>query len=330
MVQVPATRHYIQGYAIYTPTNDFPANYVNIVVPTASTGTIQIDGVAVGAASFTAIAGTAYSYAQRPVNGGRHFVTGGAPFGLTVYGWDEYESYGHAACLFFGDVAPPRITGASGPTTASVADYPNTPGFVPTPDYGKDSAVQDNCSPQLPRPTQTPRPSVLLPPGVHTVTLTVQDENGNVGETNITLTVIDPSPVIIECPSDIVVSCTGPNGAVVNFEVKAYTTYDPNVPVVSMPPSGSVFPPGKTEVKSTATSLAGESSSCSFFVTVECQGSLSVQTGRDGLTINWNGSPGTLESAPAITGPWRTVTSGVNTYFAPLSTQSNAFFRVRY
>lgn len=330
MAQVQATRHYIQGYAICTPTNDFPANYVNIVVPTVSAGTIQIDGLPVGVANFTVIAGTAYSYARRPVNAGFHFVTGGMPFGLTVYGWDEYESYGHPGCAFFGDIAPPRINGASGPTTASVADYPNTPGFVPTPDYGKDSTVQDNCSPQLPRPTQAPRPGVLLPPGVHTVSLSVQDDNGNVGETNITLTVIDPTPVIIECPSNLVVNCTGPNGAVVNFEVKAYTTYDPNVPVVSTPPSGSVFPPGATEVKSTATSLAGETNSCSFFVTVQCQGGLAIEQGRNGLTISWTGSPGTLESAPAVSGPWRAVISGVNTYVAPLSIQSNVFFRVRY
>jgi len=332
MVQIPATRHYIQGYAIYTLTNDFPANYINIIVPTASTGTIQIDGVAVGAVNFTAIAGSAYSYARRPVNSGRHFVTGGAPFGLTVYGWDEYESYGHAACLYFGDVAPPRITGASGPTTASVADYPNTPGFVPTPDYGKDSTVQDNCSQQLPTPTQTPRPGVLVPVGVHTVTLSVQDENGNVGETNITFTVIDPSPVTIECPSDFVLNCTSPAGAVVNFEVKAYTTYDPNVPVVSTPASGSLFAPGVTKVTSTATSLAGQSNTCSFLITVECQvqGGITVESGRTGLTLRWTGSPGTLESAPTISGPWSTVITGVNSYFAPISTTSNAFFRVRY
>jgi len=330
MVQVPATRHYIQSYVICTATNDFPANYANIVVPTASAGTIQIDGVAVGVANFTAIAGTGYSYARRPVNGGRHSVTGGVPFGLTVYGWDVYESYGHPACLFFGDVAPPNITGASGPTTASVEDYPNTPGFVPAPDYGKDSTVQDNCSPQLPRPTQTPRPGVLVPPGVHTVTLSVQDDNGNVGETNITFTVIDPSPVTIECPSNIVVNCTGPSGAIVNFVVKAYTTYDPNVPVVSTPPSGSLFPPGTTEVRSTATSLAGLSANCSFFVTVNCQGGIMAEPGGNGLTLSWTGSPGTLESAPTVNGPWRTVVSGVNFYIAPISTLSNAFFRVRY
>ena len=111
----------------------------------------------------------------------------------------------------------------------------------------------------------------LVPPGVHTISLSIADFNGNIGTSNVTFTVLDPSPVVIECPSNLVVNCTSPNGAVVNFEVKAHTTYDPNVPVVSVPPSGSLFPTGTTEVISTATSLAGQSNSCSFFVTVQCQ-----------------------------------------------------------
>jgi hypothetical protein len=93
-----------------------------------------------------------------------------------------------------------------------------------------------------------------------------------------------------------------------------------------------VFPPGTTEVKSTATGSAGQTNSCSFFVTVNCQtqGSITVELGRTGLTLNWTGSPGNLESAPTLNGPWQTIATGVNSYVAPLSTTSNAFFRVRH
>ena len=38
MLTVPATRHFATSYRICTPTNDFPANYVGLIVPTASTG----------------------------------------------------------------------------------------------------------------------------------------------------------------------------------------------------------------------------------------------------------------------------------------------------
>jgi hypothetical protein len=214
--------------------------------------------------------------------------------------------------------------------TANVDDYPNTPGFVPAPNLASASTVQDNCDQEPRTPDQEPKPGTLVPPGVYTISISIADFSGNIGTTNIPFTVLDPSPVVIECPSSIVVNCTSPNGSVVNFQVTAHTTYDPNVPVVSTPPSGSLFPPGTTQVNSTATSLAGQSNSCSFTVTVVCQSRISLSTGPNGLTLNWAGSPGTLESAPTVTGRWQTVVTGVNSFVAPISTRSNAFFRVRY
>jgi hypothetical protein len=44
-----------------------------------------------------------------------------------------YDSYGHPACFYFGDVTGPRVGSTVGAVTASVDDYPNTPGFVPAP-----------------------------------------------------------------------------------------------------------------------------------------------------------------------------------------------------
>jgi hypothetical protein len=332
MLTVQGTRHYSSSYRLWAPHTDFPANYAHLIVPTAFTGTIQLNGVAVGAGAFAVIPGTAYSYARVAVSPGTtHTVTGSVPFGASIYGWAEYDSYGHPGCFYFGDVVPPRINPSTGAAIASVADYPNTPGFVPTPDFASSAAPTDNCSQDTPSPTQTPRSSVLLAPGVHVITLSLADNNGNVAETNVILTVVDPSPVVIECPRDIALDCTSSNGAVVNFQVNAFTAYETNVAVVSTPPSGSLFPPGVTVVNNVATSLAGNTGTCSFTVTVRCPGEITVTRGTGNtLNLNWTGSSGFLERAPTVLGPWQTVTGGVNSVTLPITTTSNAFFRIRH
>jgi hypothetical protein len=332
MLTVQATRHYTTSYRLWAPHSDFPVNFAHLIVPTASTGSIQVDGVPVGAGAFTAIGATGYSYARVLVSSGvSHTVTGSTAFSASIYGWAEFDSYGHPGCFYFGDVVPPRINPSSTAATVSVADYPNSPGFVPAPNFASLSVPTDNCSPDFPAPTQTPKAGTLLPPGIHTLTLSLVDNNGNIGETNVTVTVVDPSPVVIDCPKDITVACTNGIGAVVEFVVPAYTTYETNVSVVSTPPSGSVFPPGVTVVNNVATSLAGETNSCSFSVTVECAGTitLSVAPGKN-LNLNWTGSSGVLESASTVTGIWQVVTSGVNSVTLPINTKSNRFFRVRH
>ena len=89
MLLVQATRHYNTSYRLCTPTNDFPANYIHLVVPTADVGGIVLDGAVVGAGAFTAIGGTAYSYARVSVAPGQHTVSGRSPFAASAYGWAE-------------------------------------------------------------------------------------------------------------------------------------------------------------------------------------------------------------------------------------------------
>jgi hypothetical protein len=327
MLTVQAVRHYASSYRICTPTNDFPTNFVNLIALSGFIGGIQIDGVPIPG-PFTAIGPSGYSYARVLITPGSHLVAGGVPFAASVYGWAEYDSYGHPGCFFFGDVAPPRVTSPVASVTASVNDFPNTPGLVPTPDLASATQVQDNCDPQLRSPDQTPKPATLVPPGLYTISLTVQDSTGNIGESNVTFTVLDPSPVIIECPSNLVVNCSSNNGAVLYFTVTAHSTYDPNVPVVSTPPSGSFFPSGTTVVTNVATSLAGQSNSCSFSVTVLCDTRVQLVRGPNGLTISWSGM-GTLETTTDLGGRWVPVENAVSPYPVTLM-GPRQFFRVRF
>lgn len=337
MSLVPATRHYSSAYAICVPDTNFTANYVNVIAPSASINSILLDG-GFTPGPFVAIGATGLSYTQIPLTPGRHTLTGATLFTAMVYGWAEYESYGHPACFFFGDLARPNINPDSTSVSVNVDDGSagGTPGIASVPRLSSATAPDDNCDPEPPTVTQVPEEGTPLTPGIYTLTFSALDTSGNQGFTNITLTVLDPTPVQIQCPSNIVVDCTSTNGAVVDFVVTANTTYSTNVTVVSTPPSGSVFPPGITQVDSVATSLAGNTNTCSFLVEVRCASEMTTQVISDGteLQISWEGSPGVLEKAPTVVGPWEVANPQfpfpVNSTTVPIATTGNMFFRVRY
>jgi hypothetical protein len=87
------------------------------------------------------------------------------------------------------------------------------------------------------------------------------------------VTVVDNTAPVITCPADIT-QCNdaGTCDAVVTFSASAIDNCDPNPSVSCSPASGSTFPKGTTTVTCTATDAAGNSSTCSFTVTVnDCE-----------------------------------------------------------
>lgn len=77
-----------------------------------------------------------------------------------------------------------------------------------------------------------------------------------------------PAPINLTCSSNITITTTATNGAVTNFSVSAIGGCESNLTIISVPPSGALFPPGTTTVTTTATDSCGDSNSCSFTVTV--------------------------------------------------------------
>lgn len=241
MALVQATRHFSQAYIVCTPTNNFPSNYVQLIVPLNVTHSVLLVGLALSPTLFQPFPSGNYAVTNVPVAPGHHIVSAGAPFGILTHGWALYDSYGHPGCFLLGDVLPPRLTPPVTHVTLDVTQNPQTPGLAAVPDFRAATEVEDNCTTKFPRPQQRPEPGTLLPPGRYTVDLILLDDNGNPGQTNVTLTVMDPSPVTIQCPQDLVVHCSTNNGAFVAFEVRAFTRYETNVAVTSIPPSGSFF-----------------------------------------------------------------------------------------
>lgn len=78
----------------------------------------------------------------------------------------------------------------------------------------------------------------------------------------------DVTPPVVSVPADLTVDATGPEGAVVTWNVSATDERDGDVPASCSPASGSTFAIGTTAVTCTATDKAANAGSASFNVTV--------------------------------------------------------------
>ena len=110
-----------------------------------------------------------------------------------------------------------------------------------------------------------------LPVGDNTITIVATDGEGNSSTCQYVITVEDTyAPIINNCPADITV--TAPNGACtqsVVWQPPTISDFCPNYSVVVNFPSGSLFPVGQTTtVTYVATDQSGNSTTCSFNVTV--------------------------------------------------------------
>jgi hypothetical protein len=276
MTLVPARPQYSKQHVFCTPPQGFATHYINVVVPVAAKNTVLLNGAAIGVPFFD-IGASGYAYAQKEIAAGMHTVTTDLPSGVTVYGWNEYESYAYPACLFFGDTTPPEILNcptsdivvqASGPNgtvggvTSCVASVPNL-----TPEI----RFKDNCSiGENARVAQDPPAGTLVGVGTNIITLSVTDSAGNTGECTVRFIVKDPNPdgeLTLQCPDNITTKCTSTNGAIVRYTVKGLRGCTP-VPVVCNPPSGSLFQPGVTTVVCKINDPDLPPLECSFTVTL--------------------------------------------------------------
>ena len=97
------------------------------------------------------------------------------------------------------------------------------------------------------------------------------DASGNMDTCSFTVTVADQSAPSISCPADITMSAaTGMCTASVSFAATATDNCSPeaDISITYSPDTGTSFAVGTTEVTVTAVDTSGNSSSCTFNVTV--------------------------------------------------------------
>ncbi|MBL7981968.1 MAG: HYR domain-containing protein, partial [Flavobacteriales bacterium] len=140
------------------------------------------------------------------------------------------------------------------------------------PDYSTGASVSDNCiSTGGLVYTQVPGPGTLLTPGTHTITLTVT-QNGQSATCSFPIIVVDSTlPSITNCPSDLSLSATSSCSAIADWTPPTATD---NCTLISIqqitgPAPGSALTVGSsTIVTYRAIDAAGNSSTCSFTITV--------------------------------------------------------------
>ncbi len=98
---------------------------------------------------------------------------------------------------------------------------------------------------------------------------TVTDGSGNTASAGQTITVQDVTPPVVTCPANVSVNTTlNQCGAAVSFQATATDNCANVVTVTQAPASGSFFSVGTTNVAVTAADQCGNTSTCSFTVTV--------------------------------------------------------------
>ncbi len=104
--------------------------------------------------------------------------------------------------------------------------------------------------------------------GPHTVTLTCTDSTGLSAQCTATVTVNDVTPPTLNCPAGVAAACTSASGGPATFSATA-TDNCGTVPAPTCTrASGSTFALGATADSCSVTDAQGNSSSCSFYVTV--------------------------------------------------------------
>ncbi len=106
MMLISPYEQFLGSYTVNTPSSGFAFNFVNVVAPNSAVGTIKLDGVTIPNASFTTIGATGYSGAQIAVSIGVHTLTSnGLPFGVSAYGFNNFDSYGYPAGASYSPIA---------------------------------------------------------------------------------------------------------------------------------------------------------------------------------------------------------------------------------
>jgi len=86
-----ASEQYREKYVFLVPTK-YASNYVTVVAPTGTS--LTLDGTPVQT-TFEPITGSLYGAARMALQPGSHRIEADNPVGITVYGWDQYVSYGY-------------------------------------------------------------------------------------------------------------------------------------------------------------------------------------------------------------------------------------------
>ncbi|HVM47352.1 MAG TPA: HYR domain-containing protein [Candidatus Acidoferrum sp.] len=205
------------------------------------------------------------------------------PLGRTTNTFQATDGAGNSALCSFvvtvADAEPPAITWF---TNAVLAADTNCQASMPDLTGTNYILAADTCSSVT--VTQSVATNTPLGLGTNTIVLAAFDAAGNTTYCTNYVLVLDETPPVIICPSNLAVFAGDPSGALVSYDVSAVDNCDPSPVVMANPPSGSFFPVGTNVVNCTAIDVSGNTNLCGFSVTVYYCPKLSIEIIKtDGL-----------------------------------------------
>jgi gliding motility-associated-like protein len=191
------------------------------------------------------------------------------PVGATTVTYQVTDaSSNNATCSFtvtINDTQNPVIT------CPSSINQPNDPGICGAPIFFSSPVGTDNCPGTLTFQTAGLPSGSVFPIGTTVISYLAADVTGNIATCNFTITVNDSEDPVIICPPSIVQSNdAGICGASIAYGTPLGNDNCPGSITVMTTglPSGSVFPIGTTNVSFSTSDVSGNTSSCSFTVTI--------------------------------------------------------------
>jgi gliding motility-associated-like protein len=194
------------------------------------------------------------------------------PVGTTVVTWTVTDVNGNTAnCQTTVTVSDAQLPGISCPDDITIFNDPGVCGATITMDL---PVADDNCgiASVINDFNGTPDASGFYPVGITNVTWTVTDVNGNSNTCVVVVEITDNEAPGMSCPEDITQSNdTGECGAVVIYDLPSSTDNCIVLETVQLAgiASGGFFPVGTTVNTYQVTDAAGNTTTCSFSVTIE-------------------------------------------------------------
>jgi hypothetical protein len=254
------------------------------------------------------------------------------PVGITTNTFVVTDASGNTATCSFTvsvhDIVNPTITC---PANIVKSNDPGVCGAV----TNYTVLFSDNCSGATILQTAGLASGATFPIGTTTNTFVVTDASGNTATCTFTVTVNDTEKPLISCPANITVSnSAGVCGATVNYTAPVGTDNcgGSSTTQTAGLASGATFPTGVTTNTFVVTDASGNTSSCSFTVTVNdtekpviaCPSNITVSNvgGVCGATVNFTAPVGTDNCSGSVTTQTAGLASGAT---FPIGTTTNTF-----
>ena len=203
---------------------------------------------------------------------GTNNASGLYPVGVTIVTWTVTDIHGNInTCMqqiMVNDTQAPIATTCG--YSIDVNNDPQQCGAIVT--YDDPTAV-DNCSAVITTLLSGPASGSFFPVGTTEVIYQFTDEVGNSTECNFFVNVSDNEVPTMVCTSDVTMNNdTGICGAVVNYATPSFQDNCGNVvgqvELIDGYATGEIFPSGITQVTYQITDATGNTSTCSFTVTI--------------------------------------------------------------